>query len=83
MEALVFETKILENGIIKIPELKTWYNKKIKIFIIEEEENITNEDSVEESVLEYRELLKNSNNQKKVKIQDIINIENELTNDIS
>jgi hypothetical protein len=32
--SLVFDTKILENGIIKIPELNEWQNQYIHIVIV-------------------------------------------------
>ena len=34
MEAYRFETTVLENGIIKIPEISKYKNKKIEIFVI-------------------------------------------------
>lgn len=32
--SLVFDTTILENGIIKIPELKKWQNQDIHVVIV-------------------------------------------------
>lgn len=34
MEALKFETTVLENGIIKISELKGYTDQKVEVFII-------------------------------------------------
>ena len=34
MEAYKFETTVLENGIIKIPQLDKYINQKIEIFIL-------------------------------------------------
>ncbi len=36
MEALKFETTILENGIIQIPEIAKYKNQKVQIFVIPE-----------------------------------------------
>lgn len=85
MEALMFETKVLKDGIIKIPEMKNWKDKKIKIFIIEN--SYTSEqakkDFVNEPVIEYRKLRNKSKNSEKLTIDTAININTELTNDIS
>ena len=34
MEAYKFETTVLENGMIKIPQFKEYTNRKIELFII-------------------------------------------------
>ena len=84
MEALMFNTKILEDGIIQIPELKKWKNNKIQIFIIKDSNIIQqNEPDIEnEAIKQYRKLLDKSNNKNILTIETATNI-NELTNDIS
>ena len=34
MEAYKFTTTVLENGIIKIPELESYTNKKVDVFVV-------------------------------------------------
>lgn len=34
MQALVFDTKIFHDGIIKIPELSTWENSEVSIIVL-------------------------------------------------
>ncbi len=34
MEALKFATTVLENGIIKIPELKDYADQKVEVFVV-------------------------------------------------
>lgn len=85
MEALMFETKVLENGIIQIPEMKSWENKKIKIFIIENSYVSTQEEQeiLNEPLAEYRKLRSKSKNEKQLTVETAIEIDTELTNDIS
>ena len=55
MEAFKFETTVLEDGTIKIPQLKDFVNKKIELFYIiksnEEEKN--EKTSIEEFLDEW------------------------------
>lgn len=37
MHAFKFETTVLDDGIIKIPEIRNLVNKKVEIFIVEKE----------------------------------------------
>ena len=37
MHAFKFETTVLDDGIIKIPEIRYLVNKKVEIFIVEKE----------------------------------------------
>ncbi|MFX0137295.1 MAG: hypothetical protein ACFFDN_26895 [Candidatus Hodarchaeota archaeon] len=37
MHAFKFETTVLDDGIIKIPEIRHLVNKKVEIFIVEKE----------------------------------------------
>ena len=39
MQNHIYETKVLENGILKIPEIKNIVNHKVKIILIDENEN--------------------------------------------
>jgi len=55
MEAFKFETTILENGIIQIPEIAKYKNQKVQIFLIpefsiKEEEEKSNIQHVEEFI---------------------------------
>jgi hypothetical protein len=34
MQALVFDTKIFQNGVIKIPELSNWKDSEVSIIVI-------------------------------------------------
>jgi hypothetical protein len=34
METYKFETKVLKNGVIKLPQLEQFYNRKIELFIV-------------------------------------------------
>ena len=72
MKALMFETEVLADGIIQIPELIDWKNSKIKIFIIKYNYKTDKIDFVEEPVTEYRKLLKNSNNEVELTIETAI-----------
>ena len=36
MEAYKFETTVLENGVIKIPEIAKYQNQKVQIFLVPE-----------------------------------------------
>lgn len=39
MEARKFATKVHENGILKIPELKKYKNQKVEVFVVIKPEN--------------------------------------------
>lgn len=44
MEAFKFETTVLENGMIQIPEVYKFQNKKVRIYIETVQEKTTEED---------------------------------------
>ena len=62
MEAYKFETTVSENGVIQLPEISKFANRKIEIFIVikrqDEETNIMNEQMPEQFVDKWRGFLK-------------------------
>ncbi len=53
MEAYKFETTVLENGVIQIPEIAKYKNQKVQIFLIPDysvQEEKNNEQHVEEFI---------------------------------
>lgn len=34
MEALKFDTRVKENGVLKIPELKNYVNQNVEVFVV-------------------------------------------------
>lgn len=52
MEAYKFETTVLENGMIKVPEFSKFVNQKIEIFIILKPTNIDNTETSEQITFE-------------------------------
>lgn len=42
MNAYKFETTVMEDGVIRIPEFKKYTNQKVEIFIVVKSENINN-----------------------------------------
>ena len=52
MQNHIYETKVLQNGILKIPEIKNIVNHKVKIILIDEDEN------GKEETMTYKKFLK-------------------------
>ncbi len=89
MQALTFDTKILQDGIIKIPELSNWNNYEVSIFIVrkpskKEDKRITtkrqNYDS-KKLIAEFHRVRQIKTGKAEVLTMDkAINIYDELTN---
>lgn len=52
MEAFKFETTVLEDGTIKIPQLKEFVNKKIELFFVIKTNDKENKDK-KKSIVEF------------------------------
>ena len=53
MEAYKFETKVLENGIIKVPQFEKYTNREIEVFVVFKPQKIKKEQKI--SVDEFLE----------------------------
>ncbi len=65
MEALKFETTVLENGIIQIPELSQFAHRPVEIFIIpkpsDSEEDPEKQQTIEQFLEKWTGFLKGAN----------------------
>ncbi len=52
MEAYKFETKVLKNGVIKLPQLEKFTDKKVELFIVLKKEKVKKEKISAEDFLE-------------------------------
>lgn len=65
MQAHKFEATVSENGIIKIPEIRNWVNRRVHVFIVEtgsyQEKEKNNQTNFEEFSKRWEGFLKNAN----------------------
>ena len=59
MHTQIFETRVLKEGYLKIPEIKNLVNHKVKVFIFEEKEK--EKITVEEFLKKWTGVLKGKN----------------------
>ena len=82
MQTLIFDTKIFQNGIIKIPELSTWQDNEVKIIVIKKQEKISIKKYNIKKILEEFDRVRQIKTSKaeKLTLNKAINIYDELTN---
>jgi len=83
MQALMFNTKILENGIIKIQELSNWYDYEVSVFIVRKEKQVSENIDIEPSKIlaEFHKVRQiKTGTSDKLTLENSINIYDELTN---
>ncbi len=72
MEAYKFETTILENGIIKIPDFQEFESKEVEVFIVFKPQKKIKEDkkqTIEEFIKEWTGFAKGVENTDKAKYE--------------
>ena len=87
-QALIFDTRIQQNGIIKIPELSNWLDYEVSIIIVRKPVRKIKEEVIKRKTYDSKELIARFNQVRQIKtgktevltLDKAINIYDELTN---
>ncbi len=55
MEVYKFETTVLENGVIQLPEIAEFAHRPVEIFVVLKQTNISKKDKKQQSVTHFLE----------------------------